>query len=136
MLLTASDARDVLRLLGVERAANAHRQQLGVTADCVQRGTQLVTHAREKFRFRLTGSPSFFFRILSLFDVHGDSKPGVDFPCLVTMGPAPRQEPAVPPIRLTQSKFYLEVLPGMHGSLPATDYAIVVLGMNCVGPSE
>src|SRR5712671_2088519 len=124
MLLTASDARDVLRLLGVERAANAHRQQLGVAADCVQRGTQLVTHAGEKFRFRLAGSPGFFFRILSLFDVHGDSKPGVDFSRLVTMWPAPRQEPAVPPIRLTQSKLHLEILSGTHGSLPATDDAI------------
>ena len=79
MLLTTSDARDVLCLFGVERTANTHPQELGVSTDGVEWSAQLMTHAGEKLRFRLTGGERLLLGLLSLLDIDGDTKPRVDF---------------------------------------------------------
>ena len=59
MPLAALDALEVLALLGGDRAAHAHLEQLRVAADGVERRAQLVAHHREELalgavgRFRL-----------------------------------------------------------------------------------
>src|SRR5438552_2368024 len=95
MLLAASDACDVLSLIGVQRTTHAHRQQLGITANRVERSAQLVAHAGEKLGFRLARGPRFLFCSLPLFDVYGDAQPGIDVASFIPTRPTPRQEPAV-----------------------------------------
>ena len=95
MLLAASDACDVLSLFGVQRTAHAHREQLGVAADGVERRAELVTHAGEKLGFRLARGPRFLFCSFALLDIYSDPHPGIDVPSFVPTGPTSRQEPAV-----------------------------------------
>src|SRR4030081_1887337 len=48
MLLASADSLQVFQLLGGYRPAQAEREQIGVTADGVERGPQLVGHRRQK----------------------------------------------------------------------------------------
>jgi hypothetical protein len=95
MLLAAPDARDILRLISIQRAANAECQQLGVSTDGVERGAKLVAHAGEKLRLCLARRPCFLFRPFSCFNVHRDAEPRVDFTRRIVTGSSARQKPAV-----------------------------------------
>src|SRR6266436_390293 len=130
MLLAASDARDVLRLLGVQRTAHAHRQQLGVSADRVQRCPELMAHAGEKLRFRLARSPRFLLRFFPLFNVDCDAEPCVDVSQSIATGPALLQKPAIFPVLSAQSQLDLEVLSLFHTHLYGAADALAVFGMN------
>src|SRR4029077_20817870 len=95
MLLAPPDARDILCLFGVERAADTHRQQLGVSADRVERCPELMAHAGEKLRLRLARGPRFLLRPFPFLDVDCDAEPGVDVPQGIATGPALHEEPGV-----------------------------------------
>src|SRR6185436_13235898 len=129
------NARDILRLLGVERATNPERQQLGVASDGVERGAQLVAHAGEKFRFCLAGRPRFFFRFLALFDVDADAEPGVDVACLIAARATSRQEPAISAVPVSKPHLYVVFVPLFYSLLPAPVDPVAVIGVDCVGPS-
>src|SRR5689334_17086596 len=93
MLLAAPNARNILRLIGVERAANAECEELCVPADCVERRAQLVTHAGEELRLRSAGSEGFFLRTLSFLDVDCDTEPGIDLSRFVPAGATAHEKP-------------------------------------------
>src|SRR2546423_4844223 len=135
MLLATPDAGDVLGLFGVERAADAHPQQLGVSTDGIEWSAQLVTHAGEEFRFRLTGGERFFFGSLALLDVDADSEPRVDFPRFVAAGTASREEPTVSSVQMAQPQLGFVILASLHGGLPAPDGPVTVVGVDGVGPA-
>src|SRR6478672_9541840 len=109
---------------------NAHRQQLAVAADGVERSAQLVAHAGEKLRLGLAGGECFFFRFLALLDVDGDAEPGVDLSSLVAMRPASLEEPAVFAVLAAQSELDLEVTAGLDRRLPARGDALPVIGVD------